>query len=134
MATEPSDKREILDGCSRETREVVQSLDDLAMRCQKRGQYVEAELLLNCSLELRARTFGSEHLAVAQSLNRLAGLCLGRKEYSRAESLFKRSILIKENTLGSDHPDVAASLNGLASHPSTFRRADASTALKLTGW
>ena len=84
MATENYDKRGTLNECSRETREVIQSLDDLAMRCEKRGQYVEAELLLNCSLELRARTFGSEHLAVAQSLNRLAGLCLGRKEYASA--------------------------------------------------
>ncbi|HEX4952674.1 MAG TPA: serine/threonine-protein kinase [Thermoanaerobaculia bacterium] len=77
------------------------------------GLYDRAQPLLERSLAVRQRVFGTSHLEVAESLFALGELHLGRGELSRAAASFRQSLAMRERLLGPSDPAVADSLNGL---------------------
>jgi tetratricopeptide (TPR) repeat protein len=79
-----------------------------------RGNYAQAEPLLQRSLAIREKTLGRESFDVASSLNNLAFLYLAQGNYNQAELLYQRSLAIREKALVREHPDVGTSLNNFA--------------------
>lgn len=86
----------------------------VAQYLRARGQYTQAEPLLQHALHIREREQGSEHPDVARVLNYLAILHWSQGKYAEAEPLYQRALSIRECVLGPDHLDVASSLNNLA--------------------
>ena len=78
------------------------------------GQYAEAVLLVERSLELRETVRGEAHPEVASCLDLLGVVHRLQGDHARAEPLLQRAHAIREATLGKNHPDVASSLNNLA--------------------
>ncbi|GKS59432.1 hypothetical protein YTPLAS18_29590 [Nitrospira sp.] len=79
-----------------------------------KGQYAEAEPLLQRALAICEQALGPEHPDVARSLNNLALLYHTQGAYVKAEPLYHRALAIYEHALGPEHPNVARSLNNLA--------------------
>jgi len=80
----------------------------------ERGQYREAEPLLQQALSMREKLLGSTHLHTATSLNDLALLYKHQGRYGEAEPLLQRALSIWEEQPGTVHPEVVAYLNNLA--------------------
>jgi serine/threonine-protein kinase len=93
---------------------VAESLNDLAIVHEDRGEYERAEALYRQALAMRRKLLGAEDPAVAQSLNDLACVLLARGEYGGAEDAFRDSLAMRRRLFGDAHPDVAKSLNNLA--------------------
>ncbi len=79
-----------------------------------RGQFEEAESLLQRGLAIREQVLGGNHPDTAQSLNHLGILYRDRGKYEEAETFYLRARTIREQVLGVDHPDTATSFNNLA--------------------
>ncbi len=94
--------------------EAAQLLHRAGSYLQARGQYQEAEPLLQQALAIYERTLEPDHPDVATSLHDLATLYWEQGKYAQAEPLFQQALDIREKTLGLKHPDVAISLNDLA--------------------
>jgi tetratricopeptide (TPR) repeat protein len=80
-----------------------------------RGEFAEAEPLLEKALEMREQVLGAEHPDLAQSLNDLGVLYNQQGMDKRAELLHHRALAIRETVLEPEHPDVAQSLDNLGS-------------------
>ncbi len=94
-----------------------------------KGNWREAEAVLQRALATSERLGGPAHPAVAESLNRLGALYAspvgrvvlpGRLE--QAEPLFQRALAIREKALGPAHPAVAEALSNLTALYVTQRR------------
>src|SRR5205085_2204362 len=79
-----------------------------------RGQYAQAESLLQRALALREQVLGLEHPDTASTLNELAWLYYLQDKYTQAEQLVQPALARFERVLGSEHPEVAYTLNILA--------------------
>jgi tetratricopeptide (TPR) repeat protein len=90
-------------------------LDHLGYYLTVRGQYREAEPLLEQALSLREEQLGPEHPDTALSLHNLAFLSRLRGKYIEAEPLYQRALSIRSQQLGPEHLDTAISLHGLGS-------------------
>ncbi|HYL26877.1 MAG TPA: tetratricopeptide repeat protein [Candidatus Nitrosotalea sp.] len=80
----------------------------------ERGEYDQAEPLLDRALAIVERVLGPEDVAVADALENLGILYDRRGRYEEEVPLHLRVVTIREKALGSNHPDVATSLNNLA--------------------
>ena len=89
-------------------------LDHLGYYLTVRGQYSEAEPILQQALALREQQLGPEHLDTATSLYHLALLYRLAGKYTEAEPVFLRTLSIREQQLGVSHPDTATCLDDLA--------------------
>ena len=94
--------------------EMTDLLTKMGWYLLERGQYQEAEALLQQALMLRVHNLGSEHLDIAQSLTILGGLYRAQRKYEQAEPLYQRALSIREKQLGPKHPFTGSSLNALA--------------------
>ena len=94
--------------------EAARLLNNAGSYMSQRGNYTEAEPLLERSLAIWEKALGPEHPDVAQNLNNLALLYHAQGRYEKAEPLLERSLAIWKKSLGPEHPDVAQSLNNLA--------------------
>ncbi len=94
--------------------EAANLLHNVGIYFYNRGQYQEAEPLIQRALEIRERVLGPEHPDTAQSLNSLALLYWHQGKDEQAEPLIQRALAIYERVLGPEHPDTASSLNNLA--------------------
>jgi tetratricopeptide (TPR) repeat protein len=81
---------------------------------RERGQYTQAEPLLQRALAIREQVLGFNHADTASTLHHLARLYYLQAHYAQAEPLFQRALTIREQVLGPDHPDTAAALDHLA--------------------
>ena len=81
---------------------------------KERGQYTEAEPLLQQALSLFEETQGKEHVDTAAALGTVAWLYEAQGKYAEAEPLLKRALAIFEQSLGPTHSVTATSLNNLA--------------------
>src|ERR1041384_5341430 len=88
---------------------VAQSLSNLALLYEVKGDYERAEPLYQRSLAIFEKKLGTDHLNVAQVLTNLAALYVAKGQYARAEPLFQRSLTIREKNLGDEHELVAQS-------------------------
>ena len=80
----------------------------------ERGQYAEAEQLLQRALVLRQRTLDSNDPDIAESLTDLGILYYIQSKFDQAESLLVKALSISEQAPDPNHPGVAESLMGLA--------------------
>lgn len=80
----------------------------------ERGQYPEAEQLLQRVLALRQQTLEDNHPDIAESLTDLGILYYTQNKFDTAESLLQRAISISEQVPGPDYPGMAESFMGLA--------------------
>lgn len=78
-----------------------------------RGQYAEAEPLLQRALAICEQEFGSSHAETALALNALGSLYREQARYGEAETLLQRALAICEQALGASHPDTAENMNCL---------------------
>ncbi len=76
------------------------SLNNMAELYRIRGEYAEAELLIQRALAIREKALGPEHPYVAPSLNNLAALYRDQGKYAEAEPLYQRALAIREKALG----------------------------------
>jgi len=99
------------------TQPLVQAtlLDVLGQVYQYRGQYAEADSLLDEALALRLRQLGPRHLDVAQSQFHLAVLLERMGIYERSDSLYQAALATYRKQLGPTHPDVIYPLSSRAS-------------------
>ncbi|MBZ5712976.1 serine/threonine-protein kinase [Nannocystis pusilla] len=79
-----------------------------------KGDYAEAQALLERVLAMDEKLLGPEHPHVANTLNNLANVHWATRAYAEARPLYERALAIHEKTLGSDHPHLATTLNNLA--------------------
>ncbi len=79
-----------------------------------RGEYAEAESLLEGTLRMQRAAYGPEDPRVANSENNLARVLHLRGDFAGAKELFTRSIAVLERELGPDDVDLAIALDGLA--------------------
>lgn len=79
-----------------------------------RGQYAQAELLLEQGLSLSQKIYGSEYIDTANILTDLAELYSSQGKYKRAEPLYWRALAIHEQVLGRMDARTATDLNDLA--------------------
>jgi CHAT domain-containing protein/Tfp pilus assembly protein PilF len=96
--------------------DLAASLANLALLCQARGRFAQAEPLFREALQMRRRLCGNQdHPAVAQSENNLAGLYLALGRYTDAEPLFRETLAMYRRLYPQqDHPSLAIGLNNLA--------------------
>lgn len=80
---------------------------------QRRGQYPQAERLLQQALALAEQIPGMDDLALADILHILAIIQWNQGRYAQAEPLTRRALAIRERVLGTDHPQVADCYNHL---------------------
>ena len=80
----------------------------------ERGQYAEAEQLLQRVLVLRQRTLDDNDPDIAESLTDLGILYYIQGKFEQAGSLLVKALSISEQAPDPDHPGVAESLMGLA--------------------
>ena len=78
---------------------------------RERGQYVQAEPLLQRALALCEQGAGPDHHDTALALDQLAKLYRRQGRRTEAEALLQRALDICERVLGSGHPDTATILN-----------------------
>jgi tetratricopeptide (TPR) repeat protein len=79
-----------------------------------RGQYTQAEPLLQRALSMREQVLGPEHPEVADALDDLQYLHVLQGKFQQAEPLMQRALSIREQVLGPEHIQTATALNNLA--------------------
>ena len=94
--------------------DTAESLNNLALLLQARGDLAGARLLFGRALAIVESARGAGHPDTATCLNNLALLLKAQGELTGARPLFERALAICEKTLGPEHPDTAGSLNNLA--------------------
>ena len=94
--------------------EAARLLHVVGLYLRERGQYAQAEPLLERALALREQVLGSEHPDTASTLNTLAELYMLHGKYQQAEQLLQPALASFEHVLGPEHPEVAHALNTLA--------------------
>nr|WP_199329581.1 CHAT domain-containing protein [Coleofasciculus sp. FACHB-1120] len=92
----------------------LSQLNQQVIQLYHRGEYAEAAIIAQQSLELARQILGAEHPQVAGSLNNLAELYRTQGRFSEAEPLYLEGLAMSKRLLGAEHPDVATSLNNLA--------------------
>lgn len=100
-----------------DTQPLVQAtlLDVLGQVYQYRGQYAEADSLLDEALALRLRQLGPHHLDVAQSQFHRAILLQRMGAYKPSDSLYRAALATYQAQLGPTHPEVIYPLTSRAS-------------------
>lgn len=93
--------------------DIAQSLDDIAVMCEKKGEYDKSEKHHTKALTIRRKTLG-EDPETARSLSNFAELYRLMGKYDESENLQQEALVMREKLLGLDHLDTIYSLHGLA--------------------
>ena len=94
--------------------EAAQLLNQAGYYLYKRGQYKQAEPLLQLCLRIREQVLGQEHPETARILTNLGRLYFVQGKYEQAELLLQPALAIRERVLGPEHHRTARALNNLA--------------------
>jgi tetratricopeptide (TPR) repeat protein/transcriptional regulator with XRE-family HTH domain len=94
--------------------EAARLINQAGIYSYERGQYKEAEPLLQRAVANREQLLGSNHPDVARTLYYLAELYGTQGKYQEAEALHQRVLMIREQVFGKEHQEVAQSLMNLA--------------------
>ena len=89
-------------------------LERLGCYLRDRGQYRQAESLLQRGLAMCEQVEGTEHLNTAALLSSLQELYYLQGRYTQAESLTRRAVEIREQALGPEHSSTAEAYSNLA--------------------
>ena len=92
----------------------AESLNDLGVHLDLRGDYAGAAVLLEEALALRRRILGPEHPEVAVTLVELGRVYEDQARLDRAEPLFREALAIRRKVLGDVDAQTATSLSTLA--------------------
>lgn len=87
--------------------ELAESLHNLALVLQLRGELAETVELYRESLAMRTELLGRRHPQTSPSINNLALVLHGLGRYEEAEPLFQESLDARVEALGEAHPTVA---------------------------
>lgn len=93
---------------------VAQSLNNLAVLQNSKGDLKKAEFFLLESNRIREKLQGRKHPLVGLNLNNLAALYRSMNDFEKAKSLAIESIEISKNVFGKENMDYARGLNNLA--------------------
>ena len=88
--------------------------DRAAMYLRSRGQYRQAQTLLEQSLAGRRRVLGQDHPNTLQSMNNLAVARRNLGNLQGARDLHEQTLAARRRVLGDDHPNTLLSMNNLA--------------------
>ena len=88
--------------------EAAKLLNYAGFYLRNRGQYREAEPLMQFALTIGERMYGRDHPNTAYLLDNLAILYDNQGKYNEAEPLYQRALSIEEKALGPEHPTSAA--------------------------
>src|SRR5258708_26930124 len=91
--------------------EAAALLNNAGWYLRARGQYQEAEPLLQEALAIGEKQYGVNHSNTSYLLNNLAILYSVRGKYEEPEPLSRRVLAITEKVFGPEHPDTASALN-----------------------
>lgn len=80
----------------------------------KRGQYPDAESLLDTVLSIYKQHFGVDYPDTASALNELAAIYHVQGKYSLAEPRYEQALTIMEKLLGANQPDTLKIMHNLA--------------------
>ena len=80
--------------------------NNLAALCQMRGDYEEAELLYNKSLEQCLQILGPMRPLCASTLNNLASLYMIMGAYDKARKFYTRALQTREAASGASPPGL----------------------------
>jgi hypothetical protein len=95
--------------------EAVLNLQDrAAMYLRGRGQYQQAEALLETTVAGRRRVQGNDHPMTLTSMNNLTITVGTSATFTGAHELFEQSVAARSLVLGEDHPETLWSVNNLA--------------------
>ena len=94
--------------------EAAALLNNAGYYLRNRGQYREAEPLVQYALTIGETRYGRDHPNTCYLLNNLAALYSDQGKYEEAEPLLQRVLAISEKILGPEHPPTALALNNLA--------------------
>jgi serine/threonine protein kinase/tetratricopeptide (TPR) repeat protein len=108
--------------------DVADSLNDLAMTLQEKGDVAAAEPLYREALEISRRTRGSDDPRTAMILVQLAGVFKARTERARAESMYREALAVLRARPGDDEriAGVLDNLGVLLSEKGEYADAEAS--------
>jgi tetratricopeptide (TPR) repeat protein len=93
--------------------ETLQSVNNLGVLLETKGDCEGAEALYRRALEGLEKTLGAEHLETLRSVNNLGNLLYDKGDYEGAEVLYRRALEGKEKALGAEHPDTLGSVSNL---------------------
>jgi tetratricopeptide (TPR) repeat protein len=85
----------------------------LALTLERKGDFDEAQQLLQESVDINRRNPGIYSQDYAVSLSNLGSALIDRGDLSGAESKLRESLAIRRKILGPGHPDLMYSLNNL---------------------
>ncbi|MDC3958979.1 tetratricopeptide repeat protein [Polyangium jinanense] len=105
-----------------EHRQVVQSLDLVAMTATVQGDFAESARLTRRSVELSSKLFGTRHPAYGESLNRMGRGLLQQGRYAEALPVLEEALVVIEAARGPDHPHVGTVLIPLGDVKRKLRR------------
>jgi tetratricopeptide (TPR) repeat protein len=91
------------------------SLNNLANRYARKGDFARAEPLFREAAEIFRRSLGENHPRYALALNNLGNLYKKRGDYAQAESQFRKAIAVWEKLPGEYYPCHPVCLNNLGS-------------------
>ena len=89
-------------------------LDNAGLYLKNRGQFREAEPLMQDALTIGENMYGRDHPDTSGLLSNLANLYDDQGKYEEAEPLYQRALAIEEKTLDPEHLTTASILNNLA--------------------
>jgi tetratricopeptide (TPR) repeat protein len=101
-------------GADLEDRQLLASLNNLALLLMNKGDYAAAQPLCRRVLAGSQRTLGREHPATLQRIDTLACLLMHTGNVGTAERLFRSELASGERVLGPEHPQTLTSLHNLA--------------------
>lgn len=87
---------------------------DLAYIYFKEGNYTDAEIMFDTSLDIHLTLYGEENRFTAKSYYGLGTLYHNMGRMAEAEPLYHKALALREQVLGGDHIGVAMSANNLA--------------------
>jgi serine/threonine protein kinase/tetratricopeptide (TPR) repeat protein len=97
-----------------ESRQVAESLNDLANVFYRQGKLAKAQATHEEALALRKRLLGNRSVEVASSLGNLANVLRDQGKLREAETMQREALALRKELLGTNSNDTAISLGNLA--------------------
>ena len=94
--------------------EIAESLNDLGVLYQQKGELAQARPLLVRALAIREKALKPDDPLIVETLSNLAAVYRADNDYRNAGPLLQRVLSLNEQALGANHGEVATSLNSLA--------------------